>query len=209
MLKGIDFVATNVPGGHERRWLAGAEVLRLYGFGPTSGAAVSVALLSHLDTRGIGINSDLAAIPDPDVLTACLAESIEEVVAVGREFAREAAAPTARAPGAEPATGRRRLSALDTSLLAVESAATPMHVGALIVLEGGMLTDVDGRVRIEPIRDEIGARLCRCPSGAARISGKGVATTSTATARTASLEAAQATLAAGRSPPRRTRRSGR
>ena len=169
MLKGIDFVATNVPGSHERSWLAGAEVLRLYGFGPTSGAAVSVALLSHLDTCGIGINSDVAAIPDPDVLTACLAESIEEVVAVGRHSAPEADAPTARTPGAEPSSGRRRLSALDTSFLALESATTPMHVGALIVLGGGTLTDAGGRVRIDAIRDEIASRLSRCPRMRQRI----------------------------------------
>ena len=169
MLKGIDFVATNVPGIHERSWLAGAEVLRLYGFGPTSGAAVSVALLSHLDTCGIGINSDTSAIPDPEVLTTCLAESFEEVVAVGRRSV-VTAVPTSPAPVAEPVPGRRRLSALDTSFLALESATTPMHVGALILLEGGALTDADGRVRIDAIRDAIGSRLDRSPRMRQRIS---------------------------------------
>ena len=111
----------------------------------------------------------LAAIPDPDVLTACLAESIEEVVAVGRHSAPEADAPTARTPAAEPSSGRRRLSALDTSFLALESATTPMHVGALIVLGGGTLTDADGRVRIDAIRDEIASRLSRCPRMRQRI----------------------------------------
>src|SRR5687768_15941210 len=31
MLKGVDFVATNVPGSRERCWLTGAEVVRFYG----------------------------------------------------------------------------------------------------------------------------------------------------------------------------------
>ena len=88
MLKGIDFVATNVPGSPERRWLAGAEVLRFYGFGPTSGAAVSFALLSHAGTCGIGINADAAAVPDAAVLRECLEEGIAEVVAVGRSPSR-------------------------------------------------------------------------------------------------------------------------
>ena len=80
--------------------------------------------------------------------------------------------PTLRPPGrraAEPSSGRRRLSALDTSFLALESATTPMHVGALIVLGGGTLTDADGRVRIDAIRDEIASRLSRCPRMRQRI----------------------------------------
>ena len=169
MLKGIDFVATNVPGAQERSWLAGAEVLQLYGFGPTSGAAVSVALLSHVETCGIGINSDTSAIPDPDVLTACLNESFEEIVAVGRH---SGVPPVVRAPwvpAAETVPGPRRLSALDTSFLAIESPTTPMHVGALILMEGGALTDGAGRVRIGDIRDAIDARLVRCPRMRQRI----------------------------------------
>jgi WS/DGAT/MGAT family acyltransferase len=163
MLKGVDFVATNVPGAQERSWLAGAEVLQLYGFGPTSGAAVSVALLSHLDTCGIGINSDASAIPDPDVLTACLTESLEEIVAVGRHSGVPPVVRAPRVPAAETVRGPRRLSALDTSFLAIESPTTPMHVGALILMEGGALTDGAGRVRIGDIRDAISARLVRCP----------------------------------------------
>ena len=169
MLKGIDFVATNVPGTQERSWLAGAEVLRLYGFGPTTGAAVSVALLSHLDTCGIGINADTRAFPDPKELTACLAESFEEILEVGSRphgGAGRVAAPPARAA---TASGRRQLSALDTSFLALESTTTPMHVGALILLDGGPLTDDDGHLRIDAIRDEIAARLHRCPRMRQRI----------------------------------------
>jgi WS/DGAT/MGAT family acyltransferase len=169
MLKGVDFVATNVPGGQERSWLAGLEVLQIYGFGPTSGAAVSVALLSHLDTCWVGVNSDTSAILDPDVLTACLNESFEEVVAVGRHSGVPAVVPVSRVPAAEPVSGRRRLSALDTSFLALESPTTPMHVGALILLEGGALTDAAGRVRIGAIRNAISDRLVRCPRMRQRI----------------------------------------
>jgi WS/DGAT/MGAT family acyltransferase len=83
MLKAIDFVATNVPGLQHRAYLAGAEVVREYAFAPPSGSAFSVALLSHVDQCCIGVNTDTLAVPDPEVLTACLREGFDEVLAVG------------------------------------------------------------------------------------------------------------------------------
>lgn len=83
MLKAIDFVATNVPGLKHRAYLAGAEVERQYAFAPASGSAFSVALMSHVDLCCIGINADTSAVPDPEVLTACLREGFDEVLSVG------------------------------------------------------------------------------------------------------------------------------
>ena len=85
MLKAIDFVATNVPGPRHRTYLAGAEVVREYAFAPASGAAFSVALMSHVDHCCIGINADISAVPDPEILTACVVEGFEEVLAIGRK----------------------------------------------------------------------------------------------------------------------------
>jgi diacylglycerol O-acyltransferase / wax synthase len=82
MLKAIDFVATNVPGLKHRAYLAGAEVTRQYAFAPPSGAAFSVALLSHVDQCCFGVNVDTSAVPDPDVLATCLLEGFDEVLAV-------------------------------------------------------------------------------------------------------------------------------
>lgn len=83
MLKAIDFVATNVPGVQKRVYLAGAEVVREYGFAPPSGAAFSIALLSHGDQCCIGINSDTTAVPDVDELIACLRDGFDDVLSVG------------------------------------------------------------------------------------------------------------------------------
>ncbi len=83
MLKAIDFVATNVPGLTHRVYLAGAEVTREYAFAPSSGAAFSVALLSHGDQCCIGINIDTTAVSDPDELVACLREGFDDVLAAG------------------------------------------------------------------------------------------------------------------------------
>jgi WS/DGAT/MGAT family acyltransferase len=56
-----------------------------------------------------------------------------------------------------------RLSALDTSFLQLERLETPMHVGALTVLEGEPFFDGDGRFRIADVRDLVTSRLHLIP----------------------------------------------
>ena len=73
MLKGSDFVTSNVPGSPFPLYVAGAELERLYPFGPLSGTAANVTLLSHCGTCCIGINTDSLAIPD----AAEFAQSVE------------------------------------------------------------------------------------------------------------------------------------
>jgi diacylglycerol O-acyltransferase len=80
MLKGIDVVTSNVPGAPVPIYLAGARVTAQFAFGPPSGAALNVTLLSHLDDCAIGVTSDAAAVPDPDCLTTCLQEGFDEVL---------------------------------------------------------------------------------------------------------------------------------
>ena len=53
------------------------------GLRPASGAALSVALLTHVGTGCIGLTIDTASVPDPDVLAACVRASFAEVIAVG------------------------------------------------------------------------------------------------------------------------------
>ncbi|MDZ7733044.1 MAG: WS/DGAT domain-containing protein [Acidimicrobiia bacterium] len=50
-----------------------------YAFAPLVGAATNVALLSYTDVLDVGINTDPAAIPDPDVLLSCFDESFAEL----------------------------------------------------------------------------------------------------------------------------------
>ena len=82
MLKRVDFLASNVPGVPVPMYLAGAEVSHFYPFGPTAGSAVNVTLMSYRDTCCIGVNTDAAAIPDPDEFRACLLEGFAEVLAL-------------------------------------------------------------------------------------------------------------------------------
>jgi diacylglycerol O-acyltransferase len=52
-----------------------------------------------------------------------------------------------------------RLSALDESFLHLERAETPMHVGAVVVLERDPFYGVDGRFRLDEVRALVQARL--------------------------------------------------
>jgi len=91
MLKNVDMVCTNVPGLPDRAYLAGAEVVRQYAFAPPSGAALSVALLSHVDTACVGVVVDTAAVPDHEVLMTCLVEGFDEVLALSGHHATRTA----------------------------------------------------------------------------------------------------------------------
>ena len=85
MLKGADFVTSNVPGAPFPIFAGGAELERMYAFSPLSGSAINVTLLSHCGTCCIGVNLDAVAIPDRDFLMSCLEESFAEVIGLGVE----------------------------------------------------------------------------------------------------------------------------
>jgi WS/DGAT/MGAT family acyltransferase len=83
MLKHVDFLASNVPGIRVPLYLAGAKVDSFYGFGPTTGAALNVTLMSYCGTCCVAINIDAGAVPDVDVMMSCLQSGFDEVLAVG------------------------------------------------------------------------------------------------------------------------------
>jgi diacylglycerol O-acyltransferase / wax synthase len=79
MLKGVDFITSNVPGAPVPVYLGGGRVEAHVAFGPMTGAAANITLLSYLDDCNIGINTDPAAVPDPDVFVDCLRDGFEEL----------------------------------------------------------------------------------------------------------------------------------
>ncbi|MFE3103442.1 wax ester/triacylglycerol synthase domain-containing protein [Nocardia tengchongensis] len=97
MFKHVDFIASDVPGSPVALYVAGAKVERIYPFGPTTGTAFNITLISHVGTCCIGINSDTAAVPDPETLTDCLAEGFGAVAALGT------AEPAQPGPAGHPA----------------------------------------------------------------------------------------------------------
>src|SRR3954468_12356412 len=83
MLRGIDFVTSNVPGVPIPVFFAGSQMEAQFAFGPMSGAASNITLLSYRDELQIAVNTDPAAIPDPDVFQTCLLEGIDEIRKAG------------------------------------------------------------------------------------------------------------------------------
>jgi diacylglycerol O-acyltransferase len=82
MLKGADFVTSNVPGSPFPLYLCGSEVREMYAFAPLSGSAANITLLSHCGTCCIGINTDARAIPDTDVFTTAISKGLDEILAL-------------------------------------------------------------------------------------------------------------------------------
>ena len=85
MLKHVDFLASNVPGIGFPVFLAGARMTRCIPFSPTLGSALNVTLLSYDGICGVGVTVDTAAVPDIEVLVACLSEGLDEVIALGHD----------------------------------------------------------------------------------------------------------------------------
>ncbi len=82
VFKHVDFLASNVAGPAIPVYLAGSKITGLSAFGPTIGASLNTTLLSYAGNCHIGVNIDTAAVPDPDVLLACLEESLAEITAL-------------------------------------------------------------------------------------------------------------------------------
>jgi diacylglycerol O-acyltransferase len=70
--RGLDVLASNVPGVPFDLFLGGVRVHRMVPFGPRSGAAVNATLLSYGDGASIGLDMDPAAFPEPGVLVDCV-----------------------------------------------------------------------------------------------------------------------------------------
>jgi WS/DGAT/MGAT family acyltransferase len=80
MLKGVDFVTSNVPGVPIPVYLAGARMEAQFPFGPMSGAATNVTLMSYLDEAQVGVNVDPAAVTEPEAFVECLRDGFDEVL---------------------------------------------------------------------------------------------------------------------------------
>lgn len=82
LTKANDLQASNVPGIRDDRFVAGARIVRAYGFGPLPGCATMITLVSHGDLCCIGVNVDPAAVTDGPRFERCLHEGFDEVLAL-------------------------------------------------------------------------------------------------------------------------------
>ena len=81
VLKGSDFLTSNVPGSPIPMYLGSAEMLAQFPLGPTSAAAVNVTLLSYQDEAHMGISIDAQATDQPQLLADCIREGLDWVLA--------------------------------------------------------------------------------------------------------------------------------
>jgi WS/DGAT/MGAT family acyltransferase len=81
MLKGVDLVASNVPGAPIELFTAGSRVQQMFALGPMAGSAVNLTLLSYLDEVHIGINLDPAAVTEPERFVDCYRAGWDDVLA--------------------------------------------------------------------------------------------------------------------------------
>ena len=87
LMKGTDVAATNVPGPPFPVYVAGAKATSIVPFAPKGGASLNIGLMSYDGTAYLGLTIDPAAVTDPDLMVACVAEAAAEVVAAGEEAA--------------------------------------------------------------------------------------------------------------------------
>jgi len=79
MLRGIDFITSNVPGPPMPVYLAGGLLEQQIAFGPMTGAATNITLLSYLGDLNLGVNTDPRAVTDRDQFIECMRDSFEEI----------------------------------------------------------------------------------------------------------------------------------
>ena len=77
-----DAQISNVPGIAHPIYMAGSHVTHLWPFAPTVGCGMMITMVSHDGRCCIGINTDRAAVTEPELLTACLREGLEEMLAL-------------------------------------------------------------------------------------------------------------------------------
>lgn len=166
MVHGVDATLTNVPGLTMPHFLGGASVDRVYAFAPAGGAALNISLVSHVDTACIGTLCDADAVTEPALLHELVVAGLDEVVDAADRRRPSRSVPARPLP---PAPRSDRLTALDAGFLRLESADTPMHLGAVFVLDGDPLRDTGGALRVDEIERHVDARVRRVPQLTRRV----------------------------------------
>jgi hypothetical protein len=81
----FNLVVTNVPGPQQPLYAGGARMLAAYPVVPLAKAqAVSIGLTSYDGGVYYGLNADREAMPDVEVLAACITDALAELLATVR-----------------------------------------------------------------------------------------------------------------------------
>lgn len=87
-----DAQISNIPGISEPVYMAGAEVTHFFPFAPVPGCGMMIVMMSHNGRCCIGVNSDRAAVTEPELLMECFTAGMAAVLALGAS-GEEAAKP--------------------------------------------------------------------------------------------------------------------
>lgn len=85
VLSHVDFLASDVPGSPVPLYIAGAKIMRQYVFGPTTGAAFNVTLMSYCGVCTLGVDIDEAAVIDLPTFVESLREGFARIRQLGRD----------------------------------------------------------------------------------------------------------------------------
>ncbi len=80
MMKGVDVLASNVPGPPFPLYIAGAKIVDFWPFGPPAGAALNVTMFSYDGTARFAFTIDTAAVTDHHRLMACFDAAVADAV---------------------------------------------------------------------------------------------------------------------------------
>ncbi|MCW3065695.1 MAG: hypothetical protein JWN32_2867, partial [Solirubrobacterales bacterium] len=78
----IDLQASNFRGLDRPAYVAGARVDGMHVFGPAPGCGMMATLVSHEGVCSIGLTMDAAAITEPDLMSSCVREGFDELLAL-------------------------------------------------------------------------------------------------------------------------------
>lgn len=78
----LDAQVSNVPGLAGPAMLSGARITQSWPFGPLPGCAMMITMASHDGRCCIGVNSDPAAVIDPELMTESLRSGLQELLAL-------------------------------------------------------------------------------------------------------------------------------
>ena len=79
----VDFATSNVRGAPFPLFIAGARIEANFPVGPTGGTAWNLTLMSYDGSLDMGLNADLGAVPDPEVLRDAIADEFAVLIATG------------------------------------------------------------------------------------------------------------------------------
>jgi WS/DGAT/MGAT family acyltransferase len=85
MMKGVDVLASNVPGPNFPLYVAGVKIDGFHAFGPPAGAALNITLFSYDGCVNLGITTDEAAVTDRALFLRCLDAAVDDLLALSAD----------------------------------------------------------------------------------------------------------------------------